>query len=261
VRAQRIVTTMLGFIEEGAEAGVPTRSVLGDAVLTAGSRPGTPLGEFTRSSKQFKSFAINTLLTQYGQLIEQPRGMSRAQYLAMFAVWFGFLGAASLQLKELVKGNDPRPMDSVAFWGAAALQGGGFGVIGDLLSASETRFGGGIGGWIAGPVVGLTEDVVRLTFGNIMQAAAGEDTNWDREIAKFIGDRTPFSSYVPIRAAWDRMVADQIQLFLDPEAELSMRTSARNQQNNYGNASWWSRGEMLPTRTPDLSNALGRFAP
>jgi hypothetical protein len=129
VRAQRIVTTMLGFIEEGAEAGVPTRSVLGDAVLTAGSRPGTPLGEFTRSSKQFKSFAINTLLTQYGQLIEQPRGMSRAQYLAMFAVWFGFLGAASLQLKELVNygnaswwsGGEPLP-DRAPDLGAALGQ-------------------------------------------------------------------------------------------------------------------------------------------
>lgn len=260
VRAQRIATTAIGFIEEAAESAVPTRTVLGDAVLTAGTRPGTALGEFTRSAKQFKSFAINTLLTQFGLLIEQPTPWSRAQYLAGFALWFGFLGAASLQLKELVKGNDPRPMDTVSFWGAAALQGGGFGVIGDLLSASETRMGGGVAGWIGGPVVGLSEDVLSLTAGNIMQAIRQEDTNFGRELSKMIGDRTPFSSYFPIRTAWDRLVADQIQQFLDPEAVQSMTTSARNQMRDYGNGSWWGRGQALPSRAPDLSalNPLGQ---
>lgn len=183
---------------------------------------------------------------------------SRAQFLAMFAVWFGFMGAASLQLKEIAKGNDPRPMYSLAFWGAASLQGGGFGVIGDLLSASETRIGGGVAGWIGGPVVGLTEDAFNLTTTNIFEAIRGEDTNMGREVARLIGDRTPFSSYFPIRTAWDRMVADQVQLFLDPEAEQSLRTQAQNRLRNYGNESWWSGGEMLPDRAPDLSAALGR---
>lgn len=256
-RRDRIVTTMVGFIEEGTERSVPTRSVLGDAVITQGSRPGTLLGEVTRSGKHLKSFAINMLLHQYGTFMEQPTMASRAQYLAMFAVWFGFMGAAAVQIKEIAKGNDPRPMDTVSFWGAASLQGGGFGVVGDLLTASETRLGGGLGGWLAGPVVGLTEDFLQLTAGNLLEAARGDNTNLGREIARTIGDKVPFQSYFPFRTAWDRMVAEQVQLFLDPEASRSLRTSAANQLRDYGNESFWERGEMLPSRGPDLGNALG----
>jgi hypothetical protein len=54
------------------------------------------------------------------------------------------------------------------------------------------------------------------------------------------------------------MMFDQLQLLLDPEAEQSLRTQAQNRMRDYGNASWWSGGEALPDRAPDLGAALGQ---
>jgi hypothetical protein len=259
-RAERIATTMLGFIEEATEIGIPTRSVTGDALITMGTRPGTILGELALSGRHMKSFAISTWINLVGQTMMRPTAMSRAQFLAMGAVWFGMMGAISLQVKEIAKGNDPRPMDTVAFWGAAGMQGGGFGIAGDLLASAESRIGGGLGGYLAGPTVGLTESLVGLTSGNVLQAMRGEDTNFGRELAQLARRTTPIaSSYWPTRAAFDRMVFDQAQMLLDPEAEQSMRRSAQNQLRSYGNESWWGDAQMLPDRAPSLDGVLPGF--
>ncbi|MDE8420560.1 hypothetical protein, partial [Klebsiella pneumoniae] len=50
------------------------------------------------------------------------------------------------------EGKRPTPTDAQAFWGAAVLQGGGFGIFGDFLQSSQNRFGGGFLGSLAGPL-------------------------------------------------------------------------------------------------------------
>jgi hypothetical protein len=259
IEAERIALRMGSIIEEQVEFAIPTMSVEARAFVQRGARPGTILGEAALSGLSFKSFAMSVWVNQIRRILAQPTGASRARYAAEMLASFTAMGAVAVQLKELSKGNDPRPMDSTAFWGAAFLQGGGAGIVGDLLSASESRVGGGLPGYLLGPVIGLGNQVGELTIGNVMEVARGEETNAGRELSKFVSSNTPvLSSLWQIRAATDRMMFDQLQLLLDPEAEQSLRTQAQNRMRNYGNASWWSGGEMLPSRAPDLGAALGQ---
>ena len=156
------------------------------------------------------------------------------------------MGAVGVQLKELAKGNEPRPMDDISFWTAAGLQGGGLGIIGDLTSASTTRLGGGLMGYFAGPVVGLANDVGGLTFGNLAEAMKGDNTHAGRDLVRTLKRYTPGTTLWPTRAAMDRLVWDQLQLVLDPEADKAMRREARTRMREYGNTEWWPTTDLTP---------------
>ena len=158
----------------------------------------------------------------------------------------------------MVKGRDPQPMDTPKFWLAAQLQGGGLGIFGDFVFSEKNRFGSGLAETLAGPVAGLAADAIRIPVSNFNLAIEGKDTKFGRDAANFLRYNTPVaSSFWPTRLAFDRLVFDQLQMMLDPEADAQMRRAEQNQIRNRGNASWWSRGTSLPDRAPDLSNVTG----
>lgn len=228
-------------------------------MVEGSTRPGTILGEVARSGLMFKSFALSVWMNQYRRILSRPTPLSKAQYAAEMLAAFTAMGALSLQIKEMAKGNDPRPMDSTKFWGAALLQGGGVGIVGDLLAAGDTRMGGGLAEYIAGPVIGFAGDVQRTTVGNVLEFARGEDTNIGRDVSKLVTRNTPvLSSLWYTRTAVDRLLFDELQMLLDPEATASMRASAQRRQREYGTTSFWRDAEPVPYRAPNLLNALGQ---
>jgi hypothetical protein len=85
-------------------------------------------------------------------MIEQSPAGALGYALGFFAATT-IGGALALELKEIAKGKDPRPiprakdpaLEHAEFWGAAMLQGGGWGIFGDFLGSTENRFGGGPG--------------------------------------------------------------------------------------------------------------------
>ncbi len=119
------------------------------------------------------------------------------------------------------------------------------------------RFGGGLAQTIAGPNVALLDDVRRLTAGNIMEAASGEDTNAGAELIRFAQDYTPGSSIWYARLGLERLVWDRLQIMTDPKAKQKMRKRERKYKKDYGQKYWWAPGDARPTRSPNLDNALG----
>tara|TARA_R110000868_G_scaffold237132_9_gene491602 strand:- start:10324 stop:12771 length:2448 start_codon:yes stop_codon:yes gene_type:complete len=243
---ERIMLTIDGLAQELTEVAVPSNSYEMRARFMGETKPGSISGELSRSFVSYKSYAMTFSINQYRQVMALPTGMARAQYVAAGMAGFTLMGAMGVQLKELAKGNEPRPMDDWSFWTAAGLQGGGLGIIGDLTSASTTRLGGGLMGYFAGPVVGLGNDIGGLTFGNMASAIKGEDMHLGRDAVKFAKRYTPGSTFFPTRAAMDRLVWDQMQLALDPEAAQEMRNAVRRQQREYGNSEIWKSGAVSP---------------
>lgn len=243
---ERIVLTIDGLMQEMTEIAVPSNSYEMRARFMGQSQPGSLPGELARSLVAYKSYAMTFTINQYRQAMAIPTGMGRAQYVAAGMAGFTVMGALGVQLKEMAKGNEPRPMDDTSFWTAAALQGGGLGIIGDLTSASTTRLGGGLMGYFAGPVIGLGNDIGALTFGNMAEAMRGDETHVGRDVTKFLKRYTPGTTLWQTRAAMDRLVWDQLQILLDPEADAAMRRDVRRQQREYGNGEWWASGELTP---------------
>lgn len=258
--AEGLAFRLQAVIEETMERAIPSASLEGRARLIGGTAPGTVPGELTRSLGTYKGFALSLMLNQVRtwQMLEPGWGRNgRARYAATMSAGLLMMGAVAVQLKELAKGRDPRPMTEPKFWMAALFQGGGLGIFGDFFSAETSRSGGGLAETLAGPVVGLGGDLIRPIASNVQRVAEGDEPLIGRDIANLVRRKTPVvSSHFATRSAWDHMVADTLQRWLDPEAEQQFRRLEKRYERDYGTPSFWAPGEPLPRRAPDLSNAV-----
>ncbi len=257
-RREGLATRLQAIIDEQTGYAVPVASLEARALVVGEARPGTIGGEMLNSFMQFKSYPLTLMLQHIRRAQAQETRWGGARYfLGSFLAGMTIFGAVAIQLKEIAKGRDPRDMTDWKFWGAALMQGGGLGILGDLFYAATTRGGGGVGSTIAGPVVGTLADAGGLVGRAGMDLWNGENEHFGRDVSNFFRRHTPGTSLWYARAALDRIVWDQMQLILDPEAEAAFRRAERRQIQEYGNRSFWERGEMTPERGPDLGNAFG----
>lgn len=236
------------MILEETDIAVPVSDLKTRAVATKAER-GTLLGEIVRSGLLFKGFGISVLLRQSREIMAMQNGAA-ARYAGGFVIGTTLTGALAMQLKAVASGQDPRPMEDEGFWGAALLQGGGFGIFGDFLNASQSRFGNGFASTLAGPLV---DDVYGIT--QIPTSA-----NPRGKLLQEVQSQLPGNNLWYTRLAFDRMVADQIQTAIDPDYAKSwrrMESYAAEQGTQY----YWRPGDALPDRAPDYANALEEGPP
>lgn len=256
--ARDLATRMMEMIETETNFAVPSSSLRGRVALTGETRPGTISGELTRSFAMYKNFGVTLVNTHLMRGVTQEGAKRKGKYFADLIISTTVMGALAIQLKEMSKGRDPRPMTDNAFWLAAFLQGGGLGIYGDFLFSDVNRFDRGLAETVAGPVVGFADDVRKLTIGNLVQASQGEDTNIARETIRFVGRYTPGSSLWYARLGVERMVLDQMQLYADPKARSNMRRLESRYRREYGQRYWWRPGKTEPSRAPDIENILAQ---
>ena len=258
-RGGGLATRMMEMIQTETEFAVPSSSLRGRAMLISDARPGTFIGEAMRSTLMYKNFAVTLIATHVRRAALQATPARRAAYAAELLISTTVMGALAVQLKEISKGRDPRNMadeNAGAFWGAAMLQGGGMGLFGDFLFADTNRFGGGLAESIAGPVVGAANDLRKLSIGNILQAAKGDNTNFGREAVQFLKRYTPGGSIWYARLALERIAFDRLQELADPGAARSWRAREQRARRESGQKYWWRPGQAAPSRAPDLAAAL-----
>lgn len=264
--AEDIAIKFGALVQQHVEYAIPSVSLRGRAKWMGDAAPGSIPGELMRSSFMYKSYSMSVMFNQARRVLEINGGWNRATYVAKYVALMTLMGGLAVQLKEIAKGRDPRPMDDRKFWAAALLQGGGVGIFGDFFSASTSRAGGGFAETLAGPVVGIVGDVSRAVASNAARVAEGKDMLIGRDVVNLARRYTPGATFQPLlplptRLALDRLVWDQLQPFFDPEAEDMWRQQERRLQKDYRTRSWWQRGKSTPQRLPDLTNALGDLAP
>ena len=255
--AEGLSVRLGAIIEQEMEFAVPSVSIEGRTGWLGDARPGTFSGELLRSGLMYKSFGLSVTLNLIRRAQAQRDITSRAVFVASMIAGLTVFGSVSVQLKEMAKGRDTRPMNDRAFWGAAFLQGGGFGIFGDFLTSEVNRMGGGWAETLTGPVVGLGADIARTVLSNGVRAAQGKDVLLGRDLVNLGRRYTPGASLWQIRLAMDRLVWDQLQWLLDPEARGAWARQEAQRDKANSNASWWGRGEIAPERGPDFSNVAG----
>lgn len=254
--ARDLATNLLAMVETETNFAVPSSSLRGRVALTGDAKPGTLGGELTRSFAMYKNFGVTLVTTHMMRGLAQPTLRAKGTYLADMVISTTLMGAMAMQLKEMAKGRDPRPMTDPEFWGAAMLQGGGLTIFGDFLFSDVNRYGGGLSETVAGPVVGFIGDLNSLTTGNILQTLNGEDANFASEAISFAGRYTPGSTLWYSRLALERMVLDQGKLWADPDARSKMRRLESRYKREYGQNFWWRPGKTTPERGPEVSNVF-----
>lgn len=231
------------MIHSETDIAVPVADLKTRALMNNEVKRGTLFGELMRSGPlMFRSFGISVMMRQASEIMAMNTGTA-ARYAGGLVIGTTLMGGLALQLKSLAEGKDPRPMQDGDFWLAAMQQGGGFGIFGDLLFSAESRTGNGVAMTAAGV---LPQDVDKL-----YRTAKDPAKNGVRTAKNWLPGNNLWYS----RAAFDRMVADQIEEAINPNLR-DQRRNLHRYAAEQGTGYFWAPGDRLPERVPDLSNAL-----
>lgn len=255
---ERLAERYLAMIMAETEFAIPSGSHRSRTALINENRPGTFIGEVLRSFSQFKSFGAVFMILHGARVARAAIGghaaggvmsgvTAAAPYAGALLISTTLFGSLALQLKQVAAGREPRDPATVDFWGAALLQGGGLGIYGDFLFSNINRYGGGFSTTLGGPVVQRANDIWNLTAGNAIQLASGEKTHFGRELVKFARGNVPGGNIWYARLAWERMVLDQVQHAVDPEAGKAFKRQQQFWKREFGQDYWWKPGEFLPS--------------
>lgn len=253
--AKAISERWLEMILSETEYAIPSGTSRGRNLMVGTSQPGTFWGEFRRSAAMFKSFGVSVAMLQGARVateIGAGRGARGGAYVGAALTTLTLAGAMSVWLKDIAAGRDPRPATNGAFWVGAVTQGGGLGIFGDFALADFSRFGNSLPETLAGPVVSTVSDAYGLTIGQGMKLLKGEETNLSQEAIRALRSYTPGGTLWYVRAAYNRVVLDQLQFLADPKASQKFKRQVSTAQREREQGYWWEPGEVLPGRAPAL---------
>jgi hypothetical protein len=163
-------TRYIAFLNDSADMAIPTPGARERAYLTQGSKRGTPTGEAIRFAAQFKSFPV-TYMTKglmrqyYGRRAAGKSGLLGVTQLALGSTVMGYI---AMSAKDILKGKEPMDVFSEDYvlnpktFAAAFTQGGGAGLLGDLLFQDYNRYGQSLEASLAGPTVGAAGDFLKI---------------------------------------------------------------------------------------------------
>ncbi len=226
--------SLRSYITDRASYAVIEPDARTRAMMRRGSQPGTVLGELARFIGQFKAFPVAVLQKSIGrelygrgykpsaygasirpgqELIQALRsGNGEKLGIAQLMLWTTLFGYGAMAIKDMVKGREPRPVDSPVTWIAAMLQGGAWGLYGDFLFGEANRFGGGLTQSLSGPTLGLIDGgydlFARMRDGDDAAAAS----------FRFAIQNTPFANLFYTRTAMDYLFLHSVQEALNPGA-------------------------------------------
>jgi hypothetical protein len=252
-QADLLATKFLELINAETNFAVPSSSVRGRASLVGETQAGTFIGEVARSIALYKNFPVTLMNTHIMRTLSQQDLKAKSSYAAGLLISTTLMGGLALQMKEMAKGRDPRPMTDNKFWGSALLQGGGLGIYGDFIFSDLNRFGNSFSQTLIGPVGEFIGDTLKLTAGNVQELLSGKDTNFTKEAVKFGTKYLPFQSLWYARLALERLLLENLQKWADPRASQKMREIQTKYKKETGQDYWWEPGEMSPDRVPDAS--------
>lgn len=253
----RATARLLGYIDQESHTAVLTPDLMTRAALQQGTRAGTVGGEVLRMGMLFKSFALAIVDKHLRRIQSIPTTQGKMAYSVAMMTTLPLFGAVSLQLKDIAAGKDPRDMTTSKFWLAAAMQGGGLGIFGDILyTGMGGNARGGQANWtgLAGPVFGTAFDLMDMTLGNAYRAAEGKDTDVGADLIRFARGNTPFLNLWYLRAAIDHLALHDLQESASPGYLRKMRKRA---QRDWGQDYWWQPGEAAPARAPNFEAVAG----
>lgn len=259
--ARMTALKVIEMIQGQMERAVPSGTARSRSLVGGAARPGTIMGEVAESIMQFKSFALSFSMLQIEAVMHEVGTFgvaAGARYAGGTFIGLALGGALSIQLKNIVNGRDPEPMfgengKAAQFWLQAAATGGGAGIFGDFLFSDQNRVGGSLAQTILGPSAALGADVLGATVGNGQKAVRGEETEIGKDALGLARRYTPLASSLwYTRAAYNRVLLDQLEFAANPSAARKFRDQASRLKRERGTDFWWQPGEAAPDRPPSL---------
>jgi hypothetical protein len=228
------------------------------ALMIGDSKPGSLGGETRRAVSMYRSFPATFVMMHFSRAAARGWDGARLSHSALAFATMTMLGVLAMQTKEISNGRDPLSLDpttgnGLRAWGKATLQGGGFGVFGDILFLDQTKQGNSWAATLAGPLAASAESILGdFVIKNIQQAGKGQDTHFAGDALYALGRHIPGSSLWFTRLAFQRAVLDQLALTADPRARERFARIEAQAKKDWGQSYWLPPGRTEPRRAPDL---------
>tara|TARA_R100001480_G_scaffold2629_2_gene7348 strand:+ start:1603 stop:3954 length:2352 start_codon:yes stop_codon:yes gene_type:complete len=214
---------------------VPTPDARVKAIMNGGLERGSVSGQGMRFGTMYKSFLTTIATTHFYRAAYQASLGQKLAYAGTILASTTIMGGVAVQLKDIAKGREPRKVDE-KFLVAAFLQGGGASLLGDFVFSDHNRYGDSIGKTLAGPALGLVDDVSGLVFGNIQSAIQGEDTSVTGDLSKMGKKLAPDTWYLQLVT---HEMINQLAALADPEQKQKELRVIAKREKDYGQGNWW----------------------
>ena len=251
-----LTTKLMELVYNETEFAIPATSARGKVALFGNQRSGTIGGELINSVAMYKNFPITFVYTHLRRGFTQTNLTGKMKYVVPLVVSGTIMGGLAYELGEITKGRDvtsPEGMKDPKYWIRAMIKGGGLGIFGDFLTASQNQYGRNLSGTILGAPAGFFEDVAKLTFGNLINLASGEETTYGRDVSDFLRQYTPGASLWYARLALERLIFDNIQKMIDPKFNDRIIRRINKYRDEYNKEYFWKPGESYPERSPKIN--------
>lgn len=200
---------LVGYLVDRTNVGVITPGLREERILKAGTQAGTPMGSFMSLMMQFKSFPVSIITKVWGREV-YGHGKADIQGLALMTLMSGVFGYMAMTAKDALKNKTPRDPAKLETIYAALAQGGGLGILGDVLLQDGAGFGKSFAGIAGGPTLSRVDDIFKL-----YSAAARGEFSGAQALRTGI-------SYIPgqnlfyVRPALDQILLLQMQEMISP---------------------------------------------
>jgi hypothetical protein len=221
---------------------ITTGAAFGDAT------EGTALRLTASTMMMFKSFGMTVVMNHLlGSMrhAATARGLDRLSRIAPMLVATTMMGMISLQARQITQGKTPREVDKKMVM-ASVMQGGGFGIFGDFIFSDTSRYGADLAKTIMGPAVSFTNDAWKVPKKNFDRWLDGDETQLTSDLWRFSERNIPAAKLWYIRLLSERLMLDQVSRMADPNFDKRVRRMERQARKDYGQESWWGKGNTLP---------------
>lgn len=219
---------------------------------------GTLGGELIRSVLQFKSFPVSIIATQWARAMSRPSAAGKALYGASFVAASTILGAMVVQLKAMIgRTQNPQDMTDAKFWGRAVVQGGAFGLYGDLaISGWSTDVRQSLAELFGGPTLSNAQRAYDLAETAIHSVDSEKKVDVAGKAVGLAKANLPFGNLWYAKAALDHLIFQELQDYFSPGYARRMEQRARRE---YGTGYFWPPATGVDRIEPvDFANATGQ---
>lgn len=250
-----------GLVQSETKLAVLEPDAYDRAVLNRGSKAGTMMGEINRSTFQFKSFPLAVVTNHLARATMDGRmgAGDRIAYMSNTIILTTVLGAVALQAKEIAKGNDMQEQDE-AFWLRAFAQGGGMGLLGDLMTKPMDQWDQSMFAVMGGPAGGMVEDLVNsliiappaLVAAKYMEAGEEIEAKYGKKIADAFKRNFPLNNLWYTRLIMERALFDNVGRAVDPKWDQRQGQRLKWMERERGQEKWWNtENEIRLPKAPD----------
>ena len=225
IKDKKVAQKLVTYILDRQESAIITPGAREQRIATFGNlQRGTAAGEAVRLIMQFKNFPLTIGTKVIGRAVygKGKLDIPAMTYLMLMSGTFGYLASA---MKDIVKNKTPKDPMKLETVYASMAQGGGLGIMGDLLLADSSGFGRSASSIMAGPTFGKVDEIFKIYSAGVRGGGS------KRQAAMTLVNSVPFNNLFYTRAALDHLILLQMQEELNPGY---LRRTQRNAEKTYG---------------------------